>query len=464
MIITESVKQNMQSLKMVEPKPWNQRVFFVISIIIITLISCCILIPWQQSVYGVGKITVYNPEERPQVIASAITGKIKKWWVKDGQTIKKGDLLLELIDIDPKFLDPNQVATLEKQQQALLMRKEALIKRIGILSSQSGNLERSRKAAIPSAALKTKQANYRLYAAQQSVAVAKQNVQTTQLQLDRLKQLYEMGLRSKRDWELSQLEQVKAETELQRAEASYNAAQNDVGVFNLDQAKVATDLQAGVQSVNASLADAEASLASIETDLAKVSLEQNILNQRVAFREIRAPIDGKIVSLAAVGQGQTIDQGANLVYIAPFTQDLVAELYVTDNDVTLLKKGSRVRLQFSGWPALQFSGWPSISVGTFAGKVSVIDAVDDGLNRFRVIVKPDTEAILAKKEEAWPSAELLRPGTEATGWILLNTVPLWYEMWRQFNAFPPSVSKPELNKMLAPNNDGGKGNVPKTKK
>ena len=111
MIITESVKQNMQSLKMVEPKPWNQRVFFVISIIIITLISCCILIPWQQSVYGVGKITVYNPEERPQVIASAITGKIKKWWVKDGQTIKKGDLLLELIDIDPKFLDPNQVAS-----------------------------------------------------------------------------------------------------------------------------------------------------------------------------------------------------------------------------------------------------------------------------------------------------------------------------------------------------------------
>jgi hypothetical protein len=112
---------------------------------------------------------------------------------------------------------------------------------------------------------------------------------------------------------------------------------------------------------------------------------------------------------------------------------------VTDNDVALLSEGRHVRLQLAGWPALQFSGWPSVAVGTFAGRVSVIDAVDDGTARYRVIVRPDRELIASGKEQPWPPADTLRPGAEATGWILLDTVSLGFELWRQFNAFPPTV-------------------------
>jgi hypothetical protein len=114
---------------------------------------------------------------------------------------------------------------------------------------------------------------------------------------------------------------------------------------------------------------------------------------------------------------------------------------VTDNDVALLSEGRKVRLQLAGWPALQFSGWPSMAVGTFAGKVAVIDAVDDGTARYRVIVRPDLELIASGKEQPWPPADTLRPGAEATGWILLDTVPLGFELWRQFNAFPPTIKK-----------------------
>ena len=104
--------------------------------------------------------------------------------------------------------------------------------------------------------------------------------------------------------------------------------------------------------------------------------------------------------------------------------------------------GLPVRIQLAGWPALQFSGWPSAAVGTFAGRVAVIDALDDGTASYRVVVKPDVEAIAAKKEDPWPRADLLRPGAEATGWILLGEVSLGYELWRQFNAFPPTVERP----------------------
>ncbi len=74
----------------------------------------------------------------------------------------------------------------------------------------------------------------------------------------------------------------------------------------------------------------------------------------------------------------------------------------------------------------------------------MIDPVDDGIARYRVIVKPDFDAIRSGKESPWPKAEQLRPGAEVTGWVLLETVSLGFELWRQFNAFPPTVKRPPV--------------------
>jgi uncharacterized protein (DUF3820 family) len=97
-------------------------------------------------------------------------------------------------------------------------------------------------------------------------------------------------------------------------------------------------------------------------------------------------------------------------------------------DVPLLVKGRRVRLQFDGWPALVFSGWPGYTFGTFGGQVAVIDNIDtDG--HYRILVVQDPQ------DDPWP--QQLRVGSGAYGWIMLNDVPVWYELWRQFNGFPP---------------------------
>jgi hypothetical protein len=33
----------------------------------------------------------------------------------------------------------------------------------------------------------------------------------------------------------------------------------------------------------------------------------------------------------------------------------------------------------------------------------------------------------------------LRQGARAQGWVLLNRVSVGYELWRQFNGFPPTL-------------------------
>jgi hypothetical protein len=66
-----------------------------------------------------------------------------------------------------------------------------------------------------------------------------------------------------------------------------------------------------------------------------------------------------------------------------------------------------------------------------------VDATDDGKGQFRILVQPDPD------DEPWPSRQFLRQGVRTNGWVLLNVVPLWYELWRQFNGFPPVISMDE---------------------
>lgn len=412
------------------------------SVIAATLAA--MFVPWQQSISGIGQVIIFSPMERPQNIESQIPGRIVAWNVRDGETVKKGQLVAELTDLDPKFLDPNQSARLQDQRKALIARRDAAKKRYQALETQYGNLKKSQQAALPTAGERTKQATNRISQAEQALVAAKQNEVTADLNLKRLDDLFGKGLRSKRDLELAQFEAARAKTEVERALAAVEIARRDEIVAGLDQNKIMADTEAAMSNVSATMAQVQETIESITTDIHKLDIEIGNLTNRVAQRRVISPCSGRIVKLMKVGAGCTVDAGSILAVIAPSTQDLAVELLISDNDAPLVGVGRPVRLQFAGWPALQFAGWPSIAVGTFGGRVAVVDAIDSGKNCYRVIIRPDWQAIKAGKDEPWPKAEFLRPGAEASGWIMLDTVSLGFELWRQFNAFPPTIKPEEL--------------------
>jgi hypothetical protein len=88
-----------------------------------------------------------------------------------------------------------------------------------------------------------------------------------------------------------------------------------------------------------------------------------------------------------------------------------------------------VRFLFDGWPALVFSGWPALNYGTFPGEVVAVDNIPAANGKYRVLVAP------RPNDKKWP--EQLRVGSGARGIALLKSVPVWYELWRQLNGFPP---------------------------
>ncbi len=438
-----SKNSNLESLELVQTGPWPKLLGALLLVLLLISSIGALFIPWRQSVVGAGEIIVFSPMERPQTIEAQIPGRLLQWYVRDGQLVQKGQLIAELAELDPRFLDHSQLKRLVDQKEALMAKRESAKERARSLSSQSSDLSNSRQAAVPAAEERVGQARDRLYAAQQSVDAADQNVRTTQWQLDRISALYEKGLRSQRDQQIALLDNIRAKTELQRANSAYDVVKKDTSIAGLDYKRVSADTQASVNAIKASLAEANQVIASTSADISRLEIDIQNLAQRTQQRAVRAPCAGRVVRLNRVGTGETVSAGSILATIVPGTEDRAAAIMIRDYDAPLVSVGNPVRIAISGWPSLQFVGWPSVAVGTFAGRVAVIDAVDDGKHYYRIIVVPDFKAIGERKEEPWPSVKYLRPGAKATGWVLLSNVPLWYELWRQFNGFQPTIPGPE---------------------
>lgn len=385
------------------------------------------LVPWQQSVTGEGRVVAFTPVERRQDLDAPIEGRVSRWYVREGSVVKKGELLFEITDNDPSILQ-----RLEQERDAVMARKTAAAARVQSIVSRQRSLESSRQASIRAAESRVGMAKERVRAAKQAAEAAEAAQVTARLNLERQQKLFAEGLASQRAVELAQLEMVKTTTDIERAQATLQAAMGEEAALLSDRVKAETDLTASIDDARASEAGALAEEANAAAELAR--LEVRLARQ--STMEVRAPIDGTVLRLKA-GQGNRfVKAGEPLLTLVPDTSDRAVELWVDGNDMPLLADGRPVRLQFEGWPAVQFTGWPSVAVGTFGGQVALIDASDDGSGRFRILVRPDAE-------DAWPTGAYLRQGVRVNGWVLLDQVKLGYELWRRFNGFPPTVAPKE---------------------
>ncbi|QQR90047.1 MAG: HlyD family efflux transporter periplasmic adaptor subunit [Myxococcales bacterium] len=322
------------------------------------------------------------------------------------------------------------------ERTAVELRYAAQIARVENLESRIASLRASQRAQIDSARAKVQITTEELASKEQDLQAAKAEFETNQINFTRQQKLKEEGLASVRDLELAELAFRQSQAKVQSSEAEVRAAKQKLEQerANLNQAQA---------SSQASISDAEASLQSAQTDIASTNATLARLDVDIARQKqqtVVAPADGTILRVLVRQGGEQVKQGAVLAVMVPDVDDRAVALFVDGNDAALIRRNYKVRLQFEGWPAIQFSGWPSVAAGTFGGRVAFVDAADDGQGNFRILVVPDP------KDEPWPNPNYLRQGVRAKGWFLLRQVPLGFEIWRQFNGFPPATSPPPPDK------------------
>lgn len=383
--------------------------------------------PWQQTITGAGYVVAYAPRERQQVLGATIKGRIYRWneELVENARVSKGDFIAEIRDLDDLYslrlqgqLD-NASSILDASQK--------------IVDASDGQLQAYRRVQIEIEAAQNayvQSATEKVTAAQQKLAIAEAAIPQLQAAYDRAKDLQAAG-----NIALEKLQEI--ERKLLESQGKVKEETANVSAARAELLGKQSDRQAYIHKAEADVRYYEGTLDKAKSEVSKAEKEQFEMQSKVArqsTQEIVAPFDGYLVHLSSDFGSQMVKEGDPICTIVPETKDRAVQIWLDGNDAPLVAAGRHVRLQFEGWPAVQFAGWPSVAVGTFGGTVVSIDMVDNGKGKFRCQILPDQS-----ETNEWPKDRFLRQGVRANGWVLLEQVPLWFEVWRKLNGFPPTV-------------------------
>lgn len=398
-------------------------------------VICLVLfLPWTQNIRTTGTVTTLAQDQRPQQVNTIIGGRIEKWYVREGDYVRKGDTLVQLSEIKAEYLDPSLLTRTKEQLSAKELTVDYYQRKVAAIESQMSALHLSLSVKISQLQNKQQQLTVKLQSDSMERIAAANDWRIAQLQYQRQKALHDSGLVS-----LTQLEQ-RNQT-LQNALAKKVSADNKYVTTRQELTMLQLELAAVEQENREKIAKAEGErlqslslIAGSEGEIAKLKNQYASYSIRSGMYYITSPQSGQIVKARAAGIGEVFKEGDMLVHIVPDRIDYAVALYVRPVDLPLIAPGQQVRLLFDGFPALVFSGWPEASYGTFSGIVTAVENAPSNGGRFKVLVKEDP------KQKPWPRQ--LKIGTAASAIALLKDVPVWYELWRNINSFPPDYYQP----------------------
>ncbi|NBL63645.1 HlyD family efflux transporter periplasmic adaptor subunit [Flavobacterium sp. NST-5] len=394
-----------------------------------------LFLPWTQNISGSGNVTTLKPDHRPQTVHSAIAGRIEKWYVQEGDYVKKGDTILFISEIKEEYFDPNLVSNVESQVKAKKLAVESYENKVTTLSTQIGAIENERRLKLQQAENKIRQAFLKIKSDSMDLEAVKTQIKIATTQYNRSVTLNKEGLKPLTDVEEKRLKLQEAEAKIITQENKLLASKNEL-----------INAQVEINRINAEYAEKSSKTKSdqytalssqFDTEAQANKLENQYVNYQIrnGLYYIKAPQDGYVNRALTSGIGETIKEGTQVVSIMPAAYELAVETYVSPTDLPLIHKGEKVRIWFDGWPTVVFSGWPNMSYGTFGGKIVAVENFISTNGKFRVLIAPD------ENEEPWPKQISIGSGAQTLA--LLDNVPIWFEMWRTLNGFPPNYYQPK---------------------
>lgn len=394
-----------------------------------------LFLPWTQNINAKGYLTTLKPEQRPQTIQSPIPGRIEKWYVQEGDYVIKGDTILFISEVKNEYFDPQLVERTGKQLKAKESSVTSYEGKVKALNNQIGALANERVLKLKQAENKLLQSKLKVQSDSIDLEAAKTNIRIAERQYNRIEQLQSEGLKAITDVEEKRLKLQETQAKLISQENKLLASRNEIINAELEINRVKAEYTDKISKAQSDMYTAQSGQFDSEAQVTKLENEFTNYSMRNDMYYIRAPQNGYINKAIQGGIGETFKEGDKLVGIMPADIDMAVETYVEPIDLPLVHLGEEVRVQFDGWPAIVFSGWPNASYGTYGGKVVAIETFISDNGKYRILLAPDSN------DNPWPKA--LRVGSGANTIALLEDVPIWYELWRQLNGFPPNYYQPE---------------------
>jgi multidrug resistance efflux pump len=393
-----------------------------------------LLLPWTQNIQGSGYVTTVSPEQRPQTIHTAIAGRIEKWYVAEGQYVNKGDTILFISEVKEDYFDPNLVANTENQMKAKMLSEGSYEDKASALSTQITAIERERILKLEQAKNKIEQSLLKIKSDSMDLEAVKTQLKIAQTQFKRSQDLNKDGLKPMTDVEDKRLKLQEAEAKIITQQNKYLTSKNELLNARVEINRITAEY---TDKISKAQSDRYTALSSqFDTEAQVNKLQNQVINYKMRneLYYIKAPQNGYVNRALQSGLGETIKEGTPVVSIMPSKYDIAVETYIDPIDLPLIHKGEKVRIWFDGWPTIVFSGWPNTSYGTFGGSIVAVENFISTNGKYRILIAQDPS------DKPWPKQ--LSIGAGAQTFALLDNVPIWYELWRKLNGFPPDFYTP----------------------
>lgn len=404
------------------PKHIKVLLYFLFGIAAVTLFA-----PWTQTVNAYGSVTTISPESRPQTITSRISGRVEKWYVKEGDLVKKNDTIAFLSEIKEEYIDPQLISRWQEQ----VKNKEGAIRsyeqKISAINDQVDAINASLRLKTEQTRNKVTQARVRLHSDSIDMVTNANNLKVAEDQFKRYEELLSKGIISKTDLENRKVKLQESITKKIAAENKWINSKNDLINTEIELNNLMQEFNEKLMKAESEKFSSLSTLYEAQATLTKMQNQLSNYSLRAQFYYVLAPQDGYIMRSFSQGLGEIIKEGEALCSIVPKTSEKTIELFVAPVDLPLISIGQHIQIVFDGWPAFVFSGWPGISFGTYDAEVLAIDRSISGNGKFRILAKASGEK--------WPEA--VQIGSGVSGNALLKNVPVIYELWRKANGFPP---------------------------
>ncbi|WP_335965936.1 biotin/lipoyl-binding protein [Galbibacter sp. PAP.153] len=389
-----------------------------------------LFLPWTQNISGSGFVTTLKPGQRPQTVHAIIGGRIEKWYVQEGDYVEKGDTILYISETKSEYLDPNLIENTESQVKAKENAVASYMAKVEALGEQIQAIKRERQLKLKQADNKLKQSRLKVESDSMELEAIKTQLSIAETQYQRAFNLNEEGLKPMTYVEEKRVKLQQMQAKIITQENKFLASQNELINSEMELTRLSASYSEKLAKANSDRQTALSTQFDTESNVSKLRSQFANYKLRNGMYYITAPQTGYVNRALQSGLGETVKEGASIVSIMPASFEIAVESYVEPMDYPLINKGEKVRIWFDGWPTIVFSGWPGVSYGTFGGVIVAKENFISANGKYRVLIAPDPS------DKPWPKLLSIGAGTQTLA--LLDTVPIWFEIWRTLNGFPPN--------------------------
>jgi adhesin transport system membrane fusion protein len=330
----------------------------------LSLGAVTILILWaafavlDEVTRGEGKVI---PSRQIQILQSLDGGIVSEILVKEGQSVKVGDLLLK---VDPTRM----VSSLRenRSQYLSLLAKAARLKALADgarfipppevekeapeIIEQERALYESRRAELDATmGVSRQQASQRsqeLISAKARREQAAQSYSLTARELEMTRPLTKTGA-------VSDVELLRLERDVARYRGERDSANSDIPRLESSVLEAARKMQE-VDLTFRNIARSELSEANAK--LSALSEGSTALEDRVNQTEVRSPVNGTVKQLKVNTVGGVVQPGKDVIELVPSDDALLLEARVLPKDIAFLRPGQKAMVKFTAYDFSIYGG------------------------------------------------------------------------------------------------------------